>query len=186
MRGRAPLKRQIHSAWQQCIEEDYTRQRINSERSLQASFWAQLNRRLGANRRLFIEPRIEVRKQGLVKRLYPDIVICNTQRVIAVIELKYLPRARPRIKKDLESLALISKHRSSLSISNIRYKGPSADSRDYGFSNKVVFVWAGVHKEIDPDRERALSAGIPDLENCLLRLHAVTQDDGNPQVYSYE
>jgi len=98
MKQRSLIKSQIIRAWTESIEDDYCSQRINSERSLQASFWAHLNNMLPKNRRLFIEPV----GASLIK-LIPDIVVCNTRAVISVIELKYLPRAQPKHSQDIKT-----------------------------------------------------------------------------------
>jgi hypothetical protein len=94
MKHRSFIRSRIISAWRQCIEDDYCNQRINSERSLQASFWSHINASLPKTRRLFIEPSLTIRGRSGVKRIIPDIVICNTREVISVVELKYLPRAQ--------------------------------------------------------------------------------------------
>ena len=88
MKQRSLIKSQIIQAWNECINEDYYNQRINTERSLQAAFTSHLNQLLSRNRRLFIEPGIviDTKKDGLVK-LVPDVVVCNTKEVISVIEL---------------------------------------------------------------------------------------------------
>jgi len=43
MSRRTVLRSQLTTAWREAIEEDYRSQRINSERSLQASLWSRLN-----------------------------------------------------------------------------------------------------------------------------------------------
>ena len=112
---RSRLRGLLFSAWQECIEEDYSRQLINSERSLQASFWSRLNWTLPDQLRTFVEPRIELRKEG--RWLTPDIIVCNTRNVICVVEIKYLPRGFAAHDKDVESLASIARNRRSLSVS---------------------------------------------------------------------
>jgi hypothetical protein len=145
MSRRNPLKNTIIEAWQGCIDSDYLKQRINSERSLQASFWAQLNQKLPATRRIFIEPPIKINTRNGMAKLFPDIVICNTRYVISVIELKYLPRGQLKFIKDIQNLALIAKHRKQISISNSRFRGAAADIREYSLSNNILFVWASIH-----------------------------------------
>lgn len=148
MKNRTALRTQIDEAWLACIAEDYNRQRINSERSLQASFWSQLNHRLHAEtRRMFIEPGM---KSGTDGTRFPDIVICNTEKVIAIIELKYTPRAIPNWKEDLGTFDWIHAHR-DISISNKRFRGAAVDEREYPLDPDLVFVWAGIHL---PSEER--------------------------------
>src|SRR5690606_9892641 len=81
MSNRELLRSQITEAWSRCLAEDYAAQRINSERSLQASLWSRLNEILPrSSRRMFIEPGLSI--IGAARQLrYPDIVICNTREV---------------------------------------------------------------------------------------------------------
>ncbi len=186
MKGRELIKSQIIDSWVESMKADYSRQRINSERSLQASFWAQLNARLGANRRLFIEPCVSAKEGGTAKRVYPDIVICNSQKVIAVIELKYLPRGRPSYLKDLRSLDFLAQKRKGITIANSRYNGPAVDSKEYGLSGKILFVWAGVHRVQNESSHQLYSDLFPSLKGSYLELHAATQISSSPEVYYYE
>jgi hypothetical protein len=65
------------------VSFDYCNQRINSERSLQASFWVQLNRTFPAGtRRMFIEPCLVVTVKRRRTLLYPDIVICRLNQAV--------------------------------------------------------------------------------------------------------
>ncbi len=186
MTKRNPLKNIIVEAWQGCIESDYLKQRINSERSLQASFWAQLNYMLPSTRRIFIEPPMKIKTQNGEKRLFPDIVICNTKEVISVIELKYLPRAQPKFKKDVESLALISKKRKQISISNTRFRGTEADNREYTLSNNILFVWASIHAQPKEEITSLFSSDHKSLDNTFIQLHAETRHNNKPEIYTIE
>ena len=154
MAHRSPLKTTIIESWRECIENHYTLQRINSERSLQASFWSHLDEHLPKGRRMFIEPGISIKKTSGLKRVYPDIAICNTKEVIAIIELKYQQRAQPSYGKDIETLNTLSRYRKKLKLKNVRYRGEEADSKEYLFSSNMLFVWAGIHGELKEERKR--------------------------------
>lgn len=186
MRTRKLIKSQIIDAWRHIIATDYANQRINSERSLQAAFWAQLNSRLGRNRRLFIEPCLSVIGPLARKAVYPDVVVCNSREVIAVIELKYLPRVKPEYLKDMRTLQFIARERSGIRIANSRYRGPTVDSRDYAVSSNTLFVWAGVHKADRLDQLPLYSEAFPELHGCYLQLHAVTDSEAVPEVRCYQ
>jgi len=192
MTARMPLRRQLFLAWRRSIRRDYCSQRINSERSLQASFWSQLNRVLPTDtRRMFIEPRFVVTVEGHPKVFYPDLVICNTRRVIAVIELKYQPRVLPSHDKDFETLRTIAEYRDQLQVSNARFHGPVADAKDYSFSEHVLFVWAGVHRRpksfsYESNDVPMLSANVESLRGCFLQLHAETNRSASPNVFIRE
>ena len=184
------LRNQIIESWTAAIETDYQRQRINSERSLQASLWSQLNRRLHhRTRRMFIEPAIKVMTSLGPKTLYPDLVVCNSNKVIAVIELKYEPRKSPTYRKDIETLRLIASQREAVAISNNRYRGKETDSTEYGLARETMFVWAGIHRQQIPapgeDAALLFNAGIPELKNCFLELHAVTRVGQDPSIHCH-
>jgi len=188
MNRRWLLESQIAQAWHDCISKDYSIQRINSERSLQASFWSRLNALLSKNRRMFIEPCMTIKTNGHVRKIFPDLVICNTREVIGIVELKYMPRATPNYKKDINSLSIIAKHREHITISNERYRGQAVDKKIYTLSKSILFVWAGVHtginstipKQID---ELPYSAGHKELEGCFIEPHAETNKNSGPKIY---
>lgn len=186
MKGRYLIKSQIIDSWMECVKKDYSHQRINSERSLQASLWAQLNKRLSKNRRLFIEPCILVERNGLKRKIYPDIVVCSTKEVISIIELKYQPKAKPKYSKDIRSLDFIARNRKSISIANDRYSGPIGEAKKYNLSEQILFVWAGIHKESNNDQDYMFNDGYSHLSDCFLQLHAATNNYLNPDIYYYE
>jgi hypothetical protein len=172
MSSRRLLRRHITDAWHQSITTDYAAQRINSERSLQASVWANLNARLPTKtRRMFIEPRMSV--PGSVKQSrFPDIVICNTYKVIGIIELKYQPRVKPSWAKDLATFHWITEKRKYITVSNVRFRGIGVDSRSYPLAENVLYVWAGVHAACELDLTAYVA---PAVSSCFLELHAETR-----------
>lgn len=183
MKQRWYIRRLIGEAWEQSIQNDYSAQRINSERTLQASFWSHLNQSLPRTRRLFIEPTITLHVGGKIKKIIPDVVVCNTQQVIAIIELKFTPRTRPRFEKDIANMALLARHRQALSISNQRYRGVPSDEREYSLSEKVLFVWAGIHAG-GGQKQHLFAAAHPELKGAYLQLHAATKNKLAPEIYS--
>ena len=169
---RGPLRKDLIKAWEAAISEDYDNQRINSERSLQASFWSQLNMKFEAkSRRMFIEPPVTLAIDGEEKRVTPDLVICNSESVIAIIEMKYLPRTVPKTMKDLDTLQDLSEHRDQIVFSNSRFRGTGKTPQEFRLGDKVLFVWAGVHSS----PEASLTAN-KKLDGCFLQLHAITKD----------
>lgn len=182
---RRPLQGRLLKAWERVVANDYGKQRINSERSLQAAFWAALNSELPARQRMFIEPRFRISSCGT--KCVPDIVICGRRTIIAVVELKYKPRGKAMFQKDLRTLDLLSRGRQDLSICNERYAGPDVDSTDYTFSKNTLFVWAGFHLP-HPSGSYAmlpsLSSEYPSLNGCFLQMHAETSRSGAPRVFS--
>ncbi len=180
---RKPLQNIIFKSWKQCIEKDYTNQRINSERSLQASFWSYLNKNIQTNRRLFIESPMTIKTRGGTKKVIPDIIICSATKVIAVIELKYLPRGQPKHQKDIQSLALIANNRHKITVSNKRYRGDAKERTEYSLSSNILFVWASVHAKEKNRLGNLYSSGFKSLAGCFIQLHAETEDALKPNVY---
>jgi hypothetical protein len=127
---------------------------------------------------------MRVNANGEIKKLIPDIVVCNTKEVISVIELKYLPRVQPRYEKDLQSLALIAENKNMISIANERFRGPEKDSTRYWLSKNILFVWAGVHAKEKTETNCPYSAPYSSLRNCYLELHAETNVNSEPQVFA--
>jgi hypothetical protein len=181
LKGRKLIEYNIKKAWEQCIKKDYTNKRINSERSLQASFWSYLNKLLPDDQRLFIEPRVAVGS----KKLYPDVVVCRKKLVTAIIELKYLPRTKPNYSKDIKTLAFISNNRDKTSISNKRYQG-EIKVTEYKLSKRILFVYACVHKDLGLDEYALYAASHKSLNGCYLQLHAETNEIGKPRVFCLE
>ncbi|MBW8466300.1 hypothetical protein [Acidovorax sp.] len=168
MNNRKLLRSQLIEAWHQAIEFDYKRQRINSERSLQASIWSKLNKIFDNQpRRMFIEPSLAVissatEGQKQIVRV-PDLVICNSREIIGVVEMKYRPNTKPNYKKDIDTLAWIAENGSNIVISNYRFRGNIADAHAYKMAKSVVFVWTGVH------RDKNISLDIPKRLCCTSR-----------------
>lgn len=185
MNRRGLLRKQLTQAWRNAIEEDYHRQRINSERSLQASLWSKLNKLLPAeSRRMFIEPKLKAKVAALDGQVkpefrFPDIVICNTREVIGIVEVKYLPRARPNWKKDLQTFLWLHTNREQIVIQNVRHRGVTADDRSYPLAQDVLFVWAGVHALSGIDLGQHID---PDLSTHFLALHAETKQGEHPTI----
>ncbi len=182
---RNPLQELILKSWKECIKRDYNNQRINTERSLQASFWSCLNKNIQAktNRQLFIEVPIKINVGKLNKKVIPDIIICSPQKVIAVIELKYLPRGQPNYKKDIETLALISRYKHKIKISNNRFRGNNKKRTEYEFSSKVLFITASVHAKEKIKKDTSYSNDNKYLKGCYIELHAETVQDKSPLIY---
>jgi hypothetical protein len=186
---RANLRRQIKSAWASTVSKHYVPQRINSEASLQASFWSHLDRILTTenptDRRLFVEPsvRVEVEVPGdksRPERRYPDLVVCSKSQIIAFIELKYVPRGKPSLTRDLEKFVWISTHKKSITIRNERFLGELEDDHKYKMSKNVLFAWCGIYKS---HLKLDLTQSVPvELHKNLFTMHELTLDP--PKVYS--
>lgn len=172
---RRPLQLQLLAAWRNTIENHYDKCLLNSERSLQASFWSHIVAELPNNRRTFIEPRIKHHRGPAIPRIYPDILVCNSQTVIAVIEIKYTPKTPPQFKKDINTLNWVAKNKSRLYVENNRYQGDASETEWYDFADNTLFVWAGVHRP--RENPGTLFQGVQKtLRKALMQLHAETGD----------
>ena len=171
-------------AWDRVVAQDYARQRINSERSLQASLWSQLNAGLPQHFRMFIEPRCDLDDGS---RIYPDLVICNSRSVIGVVEIKYGPRGRPRYEADIRKLDAMFASRSIISLSNERFFGPSIDGRTYKMANHPLLVWAGFHrraKDASYADLPSIASDCPGLRRHFMALHAETDAMEAPRTFA--
>ena len=186
MTSRNPLKNRLFKAWDESISRDYHKQRINSERSLQASYWAQLNSILPETQRVFIEPPMRMWTKYGWKKVIPDILVCSKTEVIAVIELKFSPKGQPDYQKDIETMALISRKRTQVLVSNKRFRGNEVDSREYSLSRNILFVWAGIHAKPKKEIQKLYASRYKSLDNAYVQFHAETAHDQNPLVYLYE
>ena len=181
---RRPLRDRLLEAWSTIVDKDYAKQRINSERSLQAALWARLNELLPKHQRMFIEPRFSITADG--KRCIPDIVVCSRRRIIAVIEIKYRPRGKAAYRKDVRSLDALARNGKSLSVSNLRFSGLPVDKTLYTFSANTLFVWAGFHRPAKAGSYAdlpPLSNGFDALMGRFMQLHAETSSDDCPKVF---
>ncbi len=186
---RSRLQKILLESWRESLETDYKNQRINSERSLQASFWGQINKRFpDKNRKIFVEPKFEIRTGSKISRVFPDLVICNSKSIICVIELKYQPRAIAKAGKDLGTLEALAINANKLSLQNKRYRGTTdVASKQYAFGSQTLFVWAGVHK-LDAKIGSlqglpSFAEGIQNLKGNYLELHAETDFKLSPNIY---
>ncbi len=195
---RRRLRSQLVESWKTVLEKQYAFQWINSERSLQAYFATSLDEVLRSTqkaatklqRRLFIEPTIRIGKGKKVYECKPDIVVCNKDKIIAVIELKYQPKSKPTYQDDIKNLELLKKdveQNKLLNISNSRYRGPATDSTTYSFAEDTLFVWAGIYnpeKHSDNTlKNTSLISGNSKLQGCFLTLHAETYAEHDPLVF---
>lgn len=211
MKRRTFLKSQLINAWDECIKCDYPNGLINGERALQACLHHRLSNDFKARgmancRRIFVEPTIYA--QGRTWRRMPDMVICDSNNVIAIVELKFHPRVtlsgkfgdilRDGAEKDLDTLLSIAQvlngvsakpgaDASHIEISNKRYVGVSCASKTYRLASNLMLVWAGIYKQSDRNdassTERLVrvfeDAGVT-IQGGFLELHAQTQEGTHP------
>ena len=179
---RSYIKQHIIKSWKRCIANDYKKQRINSERSLQAALWHHIYYNLKPHMRLFIEPTL-IMESG--KKVRPDIIICNSRNIISIMEIKYLPRAKPIYKNDINKLAAVAESGQSghaISIANNRFLGINKDNTQYKLPKTVLYVWVGIHADKEGGSYHLFSEEQQALKRCYLQLQALTQPGRNPKI----
>ncbi|NLY01209.1 MAG: hypothetical protein GXY83_34390 [Rhodopirellula sp.] len=134
-------------------------------------------KRAEVKRRIFVEPRLSSLKSG--EHHYPDIVICNTRRIIGVVELKYLPRAIPAFRKDIATLEFAAANANRLVITNDRYRGITADNRHYPLAPDAVLCWGAVYTGKAMNLQSKVHAT---LQQRFLQLSAITATGEAPKV----
>ncbi|MGC1276431.1 MAG: hypothetical protein WBC44_22235 [Planctomycetaceae bacterium] len=177
MPKRAMLRKQLVKAWSCTIKEKYDEEQlINSERGLQIYFCHELLKAFGESgkeRRIFVEPCVK----SVDGRRYPDLLICNAHRIIGVVEIKYLPRGKPKYDKDFDTLSFFATHPGGLTVSNDRYRGVSVKKRAFQLADDAVLCWAGVYT----GERLNLRLDEPHGDR-FLQLDALTVNDGKPTI----
>jgi hypothetical protein len=180
MNKRNVLRCNLETAWKRTIDLHYSSQLINSEHALQVYFCLELLRLFKAKnlqRKLFIEPNIQT---NCGQTRFPDVVICNSQKVIGIVELKYTPRGRPNTEKDLETLSLITSE--SFEISNERYHGPQKNHRkNYSVADDAIMCWAGIYADGRIDLTSIAKEN--QFGDRFLQLHGLTREDADPEIW---
>ncbi|WP_156524582.1 hypothetical protein [Achromobacter ruhlandii] len=198
MTNRRVLKEAAFRAWKTTIEAGYSKRRINTEGDLQAFFWQNLRAEVGENSRtIFVQPRVKLPGDGVngKKTVVPDIVVCNSRSIIGVIELKYRPRTRPNIKKDLDSLQVLAQLKlgSDVEIKNERFLGEGPAVRtQYNLAQDVLWVWAGVYcgdvcsytPEDGTKNSFICDARDDEFRRSFIALHAETSKSGSVKVFA--
>lgn len=220
---RPTLRKVISNAWETCLDVDYPERVINGERALQACFYHRLvlaleNLGKYPKRTIFVEPQLGfdnvtfpsgrevVAKTPQRRKIYfPDLVVCDSTKVIAVIELKFLPKiilfhSNPQelnkgVKKDIRTFSEIAhnlmteSHQQTMvgmNVLNERYLGVRAKEKTYQISPDCLMIWAGVHKK-PADTQLSTqplifqSSAVFEKMNWL-EIHSLTADGEHPKT----
>lgn len=183
MNKRSLLRENLREAWIKTIERHYNSQLINSEHALQVYFCMELLKQFEAGnlqRRIFIEPNMQT---SCSQTRFPDVVICNSQKIIGIVELKYTPRGRPNTAKDLETLSLTTSE--SFEIKNERYHGPENKLlKNFSMANDAIMCWAAIYtgERID----LTASAKERKFGDRFLQLHGLTNSEAHPEIWINE
>lgn len=180
MPNRGRLRCQMRRAWADTIRSAYMDQIVSSERALQVHLTARLMeifRGDGIKRRVFVEPMMRLNTGA---RVHPDLLICNRNSIIGVVELKYQPKVRPKFEKDFATFESLATHGTGIEIDNRRYRGPDNGRGLFTLSADPMYVWAGVYR--GPNRDIPAFETVAFDRAQLLVLHAATRLDGEPEI----
>ena len=182
MNRRSLLRGQFWRAWQRTIQNEYSDQLINSERALQLYFCTHLGNEFSEKSRLkrsfLIEP--PFRNRETKEKCRPDVLVCDREKVIAVVELKYQPHKKPAYKKDVEKLAYIAKALERFEVYNNRFRGTKKFKSPFFLADNALFVWAGVYREEYDEVTQKID---PIIQRQFLAFHAVAHNDSDPDIY---
>lgn len=220
MKRRTLLKGQLIDAWNQCIEIDYPKRIINGERALQACLYHRLTTifeldGMGGSRRIFIEPTMKLLVNDEPSTRMPDMVICDTQKVIGIFELKFHPRVglnlpgsdalAPGTEKDMQTLigvanalAGFTENQSAqenahvIEVSNARYRGEGDGAEDFKLADNVLLGWMGIYSARPSDSTQknvrlsdCLNKASAVVKGGFLELHAEAHKGKEPTVSSH-
>jgi hypothetical protein len=125
---------------------------INSEAGLSAAMWNELRLQFIKNELdtfgVVVQPRLEFSEgRDLDPSVrYPDLVVCNRDEAIGVMELKFAPRGRPSSLKDLrtfEKLAAVAPN--GLEVRRDRWHGRTP-LKVFPLADDAIFVWGAIGK----------------------------------------
>jgi len=186
--SRPKVWKALQRAWKNTIEEDYNTSKVlGSEHHLQAAFYSRLKQEIWAihpDWKIFVEPKIRL-PDTAKSTVFPDIIICNTNTLICVIELKYAPRVRiSQVKghqKDIQTLSTLARWGKEICLVHDRYLGiEKSKIKPYEQAANVLYVWAGVYKAGD---DPGLAKIFDPTQVKFKSLHALTHEGKPAEVH---
>lgn len=180
MPGRSLLRRQLRTAWDEAIKA-YNAQWINTESDLQFRLCHALlclfDRHPESENRRRIYQQATLRKSHFIKSLaktrHPDVVICDTRdRIIGIVELKYTPRAKPSVDKDVSSLEWYMEE--GVAFLPERYRGDGTAMSALLVAEDAVLCWAGIYASDRTEHDLEEKARGNLSARTFLPLHAKT------------
>jgi hypothetical protein len=179
MHRRSLLRAQLNEAWRASVSEGYLNGLINSERALQVHFCLNLLRsteKRSASRTILVEPQVRLGDGSL---RFPDLLICTRRSVIGVVEFKFVPRARPSARKDLQTLEAMAQGGGQIEVQLSRYRGPKQRNTTFVLAESAVLCWAGLYAGAAVTLDARLTQSIGPR---FMRMDALTREDEAPRV----
>ena len=102
----------LKNIWMTWVESSYLEGRITTERGLQSNLYAHILRE-EPDWKVYVEPGFYP-PDGMTAQYKPDLVICDSRNILAIIEIKFVPHHYPQYISDLDKMIDIS--------SNVNYR----------------------------------------------------------------
>ncbi len=93
----------INKIWCGSIARDYKAGQITTERCLQAALYCAIRSEL-KEIEVYVEPGLMYYDKGS-PRYRPDIVLCNSEQILLIGEIKFMPHWYPEFKPDIKKFA---------------------------------------------------------------------------------
>lgn len=131
------MKNAIRESWE-LVCGQYKQGRINSERTMQAYFFRFLQDAV-PDRTVLCEAGFEM---GEVRAI-PDILVTEAGKVVAAVELKFVPHGYPVFEDDLRKLAYYARHRQMFPLTVDPANGRFS-SAHHQFADDCLLVFGAV------------------------------------------
>jgi hypothetical protein len=138
MEPAAMLRNALTSAWSQTCDE-YRVGHVTSERALQAVLFVHLRTGLPGYS-IFCEPTMRMADGRTV---VPDLLIARDQRVVAAVELKFVPHWFPVFERDVSKLRQYKDHSGLISLEINPDTGRFSDNK-HSIAPDCLLVFASV------------------------------------------
>ncbi|HEX3695699.1 MAG TPA: hypothetical protein VH374_09945 [Polyangia bacterium] len=135
--GYFAMKNAIWESWEMVCGQ-YRNGRINSERTMQAFFFRFLQDAV-PDRTVLCEAGFEM----AAIRAIPDILVIEAGKVVAAVELKFVPHGYPVFEDDLQKLAYYAKHTQSFPLTLDPLNGRFS-SVQHNFAEDCLLVFGAI------------------------------------------
>ena len=150
--GYFAMKNAIWESWQ-LVCGQYQGGRINSERSMQALFFRFLQDAV-PDRTVFCEPGFDLAEA----RAVPDILVTEAGKIVAAVELKFVPHGYPKFEDDLQKLASYAQHRQPVPVALDPSTGRFSSAK-HEFAEDCLLVFGAIGRfdafAVHPERLEA-------------------------------
>ena len=133
------LAETLMSAWTKDVSSDYGKGLINSHGCLQAALYHSLRLRTSAQK-IFVKPTLCLSGQDS-EETRPDVVICEGERVAAVVELRFAPHRHPAYRLDIEKINRLGMRKDERHHIEIDPRTGNRAQRTYLIDEKMLLMY---------------------------------------------